>query len=255
MKKKEKKIRSEQKEIFKVNFDLVQVQLDALGQLIEAGESNDDEISSKFDEIINEMRRLELGRDEQRSLREKLSALQKPFQDKLKAEEQQRIFQIQEKDRLKKFKVVELRNAIESFMLDLDSYDVDAMIAKRDEYMLKISELSMPKSEKLELERLLKPVKDAIVDKKEKTLMALSDDDRQALQQLKEILKQRLAQRIEIKSQLETIRKARGSSSLSFEQAMSYNTQEAQEKERLDKVSSGIEEIKSKIASLEEIKG
>jgi len=253
--KERKKIRSEQKELFKTNYDHVLALIHALGKEIEAGEIKESEVLDKFDEIANEIRRLALGRDELKALRDGLSALQKPFQDKLKAEEQDRLFQIREKERLKKFKGVELRNAIESFMLDLDSYDVDSMIAKRDEFLLKIADLPMTKSEKQELERLLKPVKDAIVDKKEQTLMALSDDDRQALQQLQEILKQRLAQRVEIKGQLESIRKARGSSSLSFEQAMTYNTQEAQEKERLDRVSHGIEEIKGKIATLEAIKG
>ncbi|MBA2729044.1 MAG: hypothetical protein H0U49_12840 [Parachlamydiaceae bacterium] len=253
--KERKKVRSEQKELFKNNYNIVLEQIQALGKEIESGEISDSEISDKFDEIANELRRLALGRDELKALREEVSALQKPFYDKLKSIEQERLFQIKEKDRLKKFKGVELRNAIEAFMLDLDSYDVDSMIAKRDEFQQKIADLPMIKSEKQDLERLLKPVKDAIVDKKEQTLMALSDDDRQALQQLHEILKQRLAQRAEIKSQLELIRKSRGASSLSFEQAMSYNAQEAQEKERLERVSHGIEEIKGKIATLEEIKG
>lgn len=251
--KERKKFRSEQKEIFKGNAERIQSLLNNLAKDLESSEINDTETSHRFEEISAELRRLSLSRDELKGLREEFLNLQKSFQDKIKLEEQQRVSQIQEKEKIRKFKGVELRNAIDSFMLDLDSYDVDSMIAKRDEFLQKIVELPLTKSEKQDLERLLKPVKDAIVDKKEQTLMALSDDDRQAFQQLNEILKQRLAQRSEIKSQLESIRKARGTSSLSIEQAMKYNAQEAQEKERLERVSFGIDEIKHKIATIEDL--
>ncbi|MBA3816953.1 MAG: hypothetical protein H0X29_10650, partial [Parachlamydiaceae bacterium] len=77
-----------------------------------------------------------------------------------------------------------------------------------------------------------------------------SDDDRQSLMQLKEILKQRKERRQEIKNQIEVFRKASGVSGLDFAQAMNYNTQIAEEKERLEKITQGIKEIEQKIAKL-----
>ncbi len=80
--------------------------------------------------------------------------------------------------------------------------------------------------------------------------MALSDDDRHALQQLKNILNQRKERRQEIKEQLEVLRKGAGSSSLDFEKAMSYTTQINEERERLEKANQGIAEIEDKIVEL-----
>ena len=102
--------------------------------------------------------------------------------------------------------------------------------------LAEIHDSSITKNEKQDLERVLKPLKDSITEKKEKALMALSEDDRQALQQLQTILKQRKERRQEVKNQLETLRKASGSSSLDFEKAMSYTTQITEEKERLKKL-------------------
>ena len=71
------------------------------------------------------------------------------------------------------------------------------------------------------------------------------------LQQLKDLLKDKKEQRQEIKNQIEVYRKAKGSSGLDFEQAMSYNSQMAQEKERLDKINSSIREIEEMIHEVE----
>jgi hypothetical protein len=109
----------------------------------------------------------------------------------------------------------------------------------------------MGKAEKQELERQLKPLRDLISEKKESSLLALSDDDRQTLQQYRDVLKQRLERRQEIKNQMELLRKASGSSGLDFEQAMSYNAQMAAEKERLEKINLGIKEIQDKISEFE----
>ena len=49
--------------------------------------------------------------------------------------------------------------------------------------------MPLSKMEKQEFERLLKPLKDLITEKKEHLLLDLSEDDQQALQQLKDLLK------------------------------------------------------------------
>ena len=97
----------------------------------------------------------------------------------------------------------------------------------------------------------MKPLRDIITDKKDKALLALSDDDRESLQQLKTILQQRKERRQEIKNQLEQLRKAAGSSSLDFEKAMNCNLQINEEKERLEKANQAIQEIESKIVQLQ----
>ena len=81
-------------------------------------------------------------------------------------------------------------------------------------------------------------------------MLTLSDDDRQSLQQLKEVLKQRKERRQEIKTQIDALRKTAGVSGLDFEQAMNFNAQVASEKERLEKINQGIQEVEQKITQL-----
>jgi hypothetical protein len=64
-------------------------------------------------------------------------------------------------------------------------------------------------------------------------------------------LQQRKDRRQEIKTQLEVYRKALGGSSLDFEKAMHYQELVEQERERLEKANSAIEEIEHKISELE----
>lgn len=127
------------------------------------------------------------------------------------------------------------------------------MIAERDSLVAQIQEATVTRIEKQDLEKLLKPLKDIITEKKEQAIMNLSADDQESLQQLKEILKDRKARRQEIKNQLEIYRKTAGASSgFDFEKAMQYNEQINAEKERLEKINEAIEEIEQKISDLKD---
>jgi len=249
--KERKKVRAQMKVVFKENADKLFSQLKEIGELMQSGQMNHSEAQRKLDDVVNEMRRVDLGKDELRALRDELSALRKPILDKVKQEEQDRIDQAEERDRQRKFKTQEVKNQIEDLFKSIENFDAEGLTAKRDELFAKINELSCTKLEKQELERQLKPLKDAISDKKEKALMTLSEDDRQTIQQLREILKQRKERRQEIKSQIEVFRKASGNSGFDFEQAMSYTSQMAAEKDRLEKINHGIKEIEDKISELE----
>ncbi|MBA3239074.1 MAG: hypothetical protein H0T62_12100 [Parachlamydiaceae bacterium] len=246
--KERKKQRAQDKALYKENADLLHVKLSDVEQKLLEALLNNEDAHNSLDDIINQMKQTTLGRDEIRVLRDRLAAIRQAIVDKVKFDEQERLNQIQEKDKLKKFRLQELKNEISSLMLGLESYDALQLTAKRDEIVERINGLAASKMEKQELERLLKPVKDAIVDKKERDILDLSDDDRQAIEHLREILQQRQERRQEIKKQLEILRKNSGSSGLDFVQAMNYNGQVAAEKERLEKISEGIKEIQDKIA-------
>jgi hypothetical protein len=251
MDKERKKARAEQKELFKNNVDLIQGKLNELTQEIELGSITNESALITSKELADEIQRTPLGRDFHLQLRNQLADIQKPLQERLHAEEIQRRQQVEDRIKQKKSKALELRTEIEALMSNLDSFDSDKIIAKRDEMQQKIASLPATKLEKQELENLLKPIKEAIVDKREKALMMLSSDDRQAVLELKELLKQRKDQRQEIRAHLESLRRSRGSSSLDFEQALNVNTQEAADKERLEKVSQMIAQIENKLAEIE----
>lgn len=249
--KERKKVRAQQKATHRHNVEPILQKLAEISAVVAGEGYSHSEVQQHLDAVIGEIQSTELGRDELKILRDEVGGIRKALVERLKFEEQERIRAVQERDMAKKAKVQEFKNAVVAVLSSVEELDADVLAVKKDELSAEILELPITKLEKLELERSLKPLKDAIVDKKEKSMMALSEDDRNALQQLKEILKQRKERRSEIKGQLEAIRKSGVSSGLDLEKAMAQSEQIAAEKERLEKINSGIKEIEDKIAQLQ----
>lgn len=249
--KERKKERAQQKVAFKQNAEEVHQMIVSFKEQFEKEALSVHDANKKIDEIVAYMRKIELGRDELRVLREELNEARKPLQDKLRAEEEVKQQQEQERGRQKREKYHLLKSQVEALLNDNEGLDADQLIAERDGLLTQIADSTLTKNEKQEIERLLKPLKDTITEKHEKALLNLSEDDRQNLKQLQDILNQRKSRRQEIKIQLETLRKTTGSSSLDFEKAMSINALISEEKERLDKINLGIKEIEVKISQLQ----
>lgn len=249
--KERKKERAQQRVLFKQNSDEIEKQIKALKEALEKGEVSSAEAQKKIESIVAEMRKVELGRDELKILRDALGDVRKFIQDKNRSEEESRQQQENERNRQKKEKYKILKEQAEKLLQDSESLEVDQLMMERDALLEQIHNSSLTKNEKQDLERLLKPLRDIITEKKEKAMMALSDDDRQALQQLKDILVQRKERRQEIKNHLEMLRKSAGSSSLDFEKAMNCKIQINEEKERLEKANQAIQEIERKIGEVQ----
>jgi hypothetical protein len=248
--KERKKERVQQRIAFKHNAEMIQQQIQTLKEAVEQGISVN-ESQKKTDEIIALMRRTELGRDELKVLRENLTAIRQIVQSKMKAEEESRQQQEQERYRQKKEKYFTMKDQVENLLTNHSTMAVDQLVAEREMLLEQMNESNLAKVEKQEIERLMKPLRDIITDKQEQALLSLSDDDRQTLQQLRQVLHQRKERRQEVKTQLELLRKNAGLSGLDFEKALSYTAQVNEEKERLDKANQGIEEIEQKIKSLQ----
>ncbi len=250
--KERKKEWSQQKAAFKDNADLVRQKINEAREIFEK-DGSVPEGNIKIDEISAFMRKTELGRDEVKSLREELNGLRTLVHDKARTAEETRQQHEAEKNRQKKEKFHSLKDLALNLLRQAETYEPEALTAERDDILKQIQEAAITKIEKQEIEKLLKPIKEIIANKKELELLKLSDDDRQALQQLKEILTQRKSRRQEIKDQLEQLRKGAGSSTLDFEKAMSVNEQINEEKDRLEKASQGIREIEQKISELQKL--
>lgn len=249
--KERKKERAQQRIVFKQNAEEIDTQIQALKASCEKNEESVAEVQKKMDGIVAQMRKVELGRDELKVLREGLNEIRKLMQEKTKLEEDVRHQEEKERHRQKKEKYQTLKIQAENLLQEHESQEVDALVVNRDDLLSQIHNSTLSKSEKQELERIIKPLRDVITDKKEKALLALSEDDRHSLQQMKTILTQRKERRQEIKNQLEILRKASGSSSLDFEKAMNYTSQINEEKERLEKANQAIQEIELKISELQ----
>jgi hypothetical protein len=249
--KERKKERAQQKTVFKQNADMIQQTIASFKEELEKGEVSIPEGQKKIDEIITLMRKTDLGRNEIKALREEVAQVRKTLQDRTRVEEEARQQQEKEKARQKFEKFQAFKKQAAQLVGQSDQYEAEQLQQEKENLLAEVNESSLSKSEKQELERLLKPLRDIIADKKEKTMLTLSDDDRKSLQQLKEVLQQRTQRRQEIKNQLELMRKAAGASGLDFEKAMNYNLQMTEEKERLEKINQGIKEIEGQIAKLQ----
>lgn len=246
-----KKERFQQKAVFKENAEEIEKQIQDLRAKFESQEESPGEAQKKMEGIAAHMRKVELGRDEVKLLKDALNDLRKLIQEKLKAGEEARQQQEIERERQKKEKYQGFKNQIEQLIQIQEEMNADQLTEARDHLLSLIQNSNLIKSEKIELERLLKPLKDLIVEKQEQAFLVLSVDDRQALQQLKNVLDQRKDRRQEIKNHLDVLRKGAGSSNLDFEKAMNFTHQINEEKDRLDKANQSIIDIERKIRELQ----
>lgn len=257
--KERKKEKALLKVAFKENFDLVQGKIQDYKKRFEAGELLDNQAEKQIEEISRFMRTVKLGREEIQSLRESIAEERNRLVEKNKIQEQQRLQQEKERDKQRQVKIDALKDEVTQFSQQLPSFDSQELIPRHEDLLKKVQSFSLTKTEKQEIDRLLKPLRnqitDLLSDKEEKAILALSEDDRQAIEQLKEVLKQRKERRTEIKNQLETLRRATsGTSGLNFEKAMNNNVLILSERERLEKIDQGIKEVEDKIAELQKKK-
>lgn len=202
-------------------------------------------------EIQDFMRTLELDRDSVHMLKAQIRQVLQPLVDLEKSEEEKRIEKFRQEEQAKKEKALSFLRAAEDLLAGVDTMELTQIAERKAQIEKDFSEAAPGKAEKLRFEKMMKKLLDAIIDKKEKAVLNLPAEDLQALEQLKEILKERLAAREEIKKNLEACRKAQGGSGLDFEKAMMYREMMDSDKERLAKINDSINEIEGKIADIE----
>lgn len=249
--KERKKERAQQKVVFKHNFEESMQKLKEFSDAYKADQIPQSEAAKKLEETGSYIRSLELDRNERNLLREEFYAIRRLLQEREHAEEHARQHQDHEREKMRRQKIQEIKTEVAALLKGSEALDADALTSQRDALLEKMNAISIAKIEKQEIERQMKPLKDLISEKQENSLLKLSDNDRQSIQQLKEVLKQKKERRQEIKKQLEISRKASGSSGLDIAQALNCNAQFAEEKERLEKLNQSIKKLEQEIQQLE----
>ena len=197
------------------------------------------------------MRAVELGKEDLWYFRQEMSQLRAP----LLALQEQKRKEIEEAEKQKLQQKKEKMGALKDRLAQLQkesNMTADELSDEFDQIRKEIDELSLGKYDLQQFERLLRPLKDLIAERKESALLNLSDDEKNTLVQLREVLEQRKVRRQEIKDQLEIYRKTLGGSSLDFEKAMAMREQIEFEKERLEKANASVLEVEQKISEIEE---
>lgn len=246
--KERRKERAEKKEVFKQNSDEIHKKILEFIEKFQT-ENLPFAVSNKIlDEIQKHMRDVELGRDEVKLLKEELNNARKLVSDKSREEELNRQEEEWEKLQVKKGKVDLLKQQIDNLISGVHGFSLKEIESSREALYLEIVEFKdLSTRERNDLERPLRALNDVIDTKREELLLNLSEDDQEALKNLKEVLKQRKKRRKEIKDSYDSLRKLAGSSGLDFEKAMLHNEQLNIEKERLDIADAGIAEMEDKI--------
>lgn len=249
LEKEHKKEIHEKRQVSSEHRDEIQAKINELKEKAETLSFND--LNKEIDLISQEMKGVTLTRDDVKHLRSELQALREPH---LEAQEKRaKELQEKEKERLrqKREEIASIKEKIQTLLQKGDELELEALDDEYKELHETVKKLEATKIEKQQLERFLRPLRDLLADKKELSLLNLSDDEKKTLENLKLVLQQKKERRQEIKTQLEIYRKALGGSNLDFEKAMHYQELAEQEKERLDKATLGIEEIEQKIRELE----
>lgn len=228
---------------------MIQGKIDALKA--KATEMAMPDLTREIEAISNEMRTVSLQREDVRYLREELFKLREPHLAAQEQKAKELLEAEKEKLRVRREQMTALKEKIVRLAKDAEKMDLETLTAQFLETEKEIAQIEVSKMEKQQLERSLRPLKDLITDKKEHSLLNLSEDDKKALENLKMVLEQRKIRRQEIKEQVEIYRKALGGSNLDFEKAIHYQELLEQERERLDKANAAIVEIEQKIAELE----
>lgn len=209
------------------------------------------ELDSAIEEILKEMRTIDLQRPDVTALKEMLTALRSPHLNAQAEKAKSLEAAEREKLRLKKEKIQETKNEI-ALLLKEGSEMEPALFEERfNAIKEQVKSLGAAKTDQQQFDRSLRQLKDLLAERKERKLLDLSEHDRDALENLRTLLSQKKERRQEIKEHIEFYRRAIGSSNLDFEKAMLYREQIDQEKELLEKSNLGIEEIEQKIAELE----
>lgn len=245
--KERKKEKAERRHVCKENEELVLKKIEEMKNASLPAQ----EVLKQLDDIVSFMRSQELGKEEINSLREQIQNERKKAFESIAKEEDIRKEQERERQQLKLEKLQELEKAIDTFVEGASDLELDQIIEKKELLLKDIQSAAMHKSEKQELEKKLKSIRDVIAVKKEAKYLQLSTDDRQSLDHLKELLKERKERRQEVRDQIELLRKIKGSSQLDFVRALTVNEELQKEKEQLDKINHAIEELEEKIGSLE----
>lgn len=238
------------KQAFKQNFDAVREKILALAEACTGGISLD-EANRQAGEIATFMRGVELGRDEVRALKEELAQAKNPVVERAKEQENERLRKEREAEALRREKINAVKEQLQELLSSSDQASPDEMEEKREALLKEFESIQLSKAEKQIVDRQFKQLKDLISERKERVLMALSEDDLKSLELLEAMLDERKERRLEIKNQLESYRKALGGSGFDFEKAMMYRELIDAEKASLDKVNASIDEIEEKISDIE----
>lgn len=246
-----KKERNQKRTEFKENQEAIQQKIDGFTKAYKEESLNNTEGHKVLDDILTEMRDIELGRDEVKILKSNISKARSLIRSQEQKVEDERKQKELERNKLKSDQFAELEKRVNDLCEGSEDLSIDEINSQRDTLQQDIKDASLLHSgDKKKLEKALRILKNVVSEKQEQALMNMPSADKEGLDKLRQLLTQRLTQKREIRDRLEKYRKEKGSSSLDFEKALAFNDKIEEAKELLAQVVIRIKELEDKISEL-----
>ncbi len=204
----------------------------------------------QIEHIAKEMKNIELEHHDVKALKEQMYALRQPYFEELKEREVNRKKELEREKKRKEQEKKAFQTMLSNLCQEAPDFSLEDLKKQLNDIRKSMQKLSLQPTEQREFLYSLKRIEEIVLDKTEQEI--LSDDDREALDTYRKLLQERSRRRQEVKNQVEELRRAAGSSGLDFAQAMQYQQQLQEERERLEKMEEGIVEMEKKIEILQQ---
>jgi hypothetical protein len=199
--------------------------------------------------LMQKAKNMKLDRQHVIVLKDAVQPLKDGVEQKIQEEANRRLEEDSRKERERKEKADAFFAEVESLFNKTDD-DVKAFEADLQKVKEAFITLPLQKKEKLEGERLMKQLQNLLVEKKEKVILNLSEDDKATIGSLKEVLASRMERRREVKERIEALRKSRGGSGLDFEQALNFEALISEERCALEELDKKVAEVQKQINAI-----
>lgn len=247
--KERKKVRTQQKAIYKQHQEEIEAEINATAAKLEANEINIEEARRQLDNISNTMRKTELGRDEVKSLREALNKLREPIEAKEKLIYQERNHEQQQKAAQRQEKIQALKDKIQEAINSIEEKSIEETTTHYQELTKEAELLQLSRNERIYTDKLFREIKEKLAQKKDQAIFALagSEHSSEDIVALRTDLKKLREYRQVIKENLDNLKKQAGNSGFDFVKAMELDEQIRIEKERDEKARTAIADLEKKL--------
>jgi hypothetical protein len=241
--KERKQVQHEQRLSFRKHREEIQAELEKIAASVEKKEISPQDARKSLRDIAVKMRGVTLAHNDVRSLRDRLREIEQTLEQKAPVVSPQAPVAKDEKDRsFRDF----LRRAGECRTIDDVNTQEEVLLELEREAL----DLSLSRSDRLDVDRHLLEVRGCIEMKRREHLASLSEEALQDLDILRKELLSLEHLRADVKHQLESWRRATGGSGIDLAQAMRYTELIEEERARLSRLDALISDLEERTDKL-----
>jgi len=245
-----KKEDMDQREEFKEKKEEIEKEIAALQQQFEENAIDLSKILEAFHQLERGISKAGLRRNEVFRLKDKIHDAKKPYLFKQKEEDDKKKEELRRKEKERQEKIEAFKEKIQEVGDGSKKQSSQDLQSQYEHLSNELLEFKLNRAEKIDVERALRVIKDIIAEKREDEILNLSSDDQEKFKQLQLLLKEKNSQYKEIKSEIEELRRSKGSSQFDFAAALEANDTVEELKTKLIKQEESIDEIKQQIKGL-----